>query len=285
MERYRLVENWVEDDLTDLPVEENEYYEYKSSETPTAKLKEKIAVAASAFWNSGGGIFIAGINDEGQIDGGIPETIGRQKLRDWVDQSIARVEPPGPYIIQIIGKGENGSSIKEGNVVLVVGFGESITAPHMAPDKRYYLRAGAHSGPASHFLVEAIRLRRSLQRPLLRGVLIPSTKISDVIQLVIVCLNEATALNVKISLDPLPKGFSTQGLSKHFPLEIPVIDRIHPLTMDIAPRFNWENAVGGDFLNLKLEYQDIADRQFKEDQTLDFPHNLAPAIYRESGVL
>ena len=82
------ISKWEYQDLLELPSEESEIYEYKSSKTPLDKLKNKISIAASAFWNSGGGIFIAGINDCGKIDGGIPDKNGKQNIRDWVDNAI-----------------------------------------------------------------------------------------------------------------------------------------------------------------------------------------------------
>ncbi|GAA5531590.1 ATP-binding protein [Herpetosiphon gulosus] len=87
-EPHKQIEGWTEEDLLRLPSEENDHYEYKSSQIPMDRLKEKISIAASAFWNSGGGFFIVGIDDTGHIDGGIAKTVGRQKLPDWIDQIL-----------------------------------------------------------------------------------------------------------------------------------------------------------------------------------------------------
>src|SRR6266496_1739661 len=193
MQLFQLIESWIEDDLLSLPGEESDLYEYKSSRTPIDKLKEKIAIAASAFWNSGGGIFVAGVDDMGKIDGGIPTTIGRQKVRDWVDQVLANVEPIGPYTINIIQKSSPTSRILDHNAVLVIGFGESNNPPHMAPDRKYYLRVGAHSGAATHFLVEAIRSRRGIQSPMLRAVFRNHEHKPGIVQLVIMNVNNAAA--------------------------------------------------------------------------------------------
>src|SRR5437762_602007 len=43
-------------DIGNLPAAEDERFEYKSSATPFNTLKDKLARAASGFWNSGGGI-------------------------------------------------------------------------------------------------------------------------------------------------------------------------------------------------------------------------------------
>jgi len=277
IERYRLVEDWEETDLLSLPDEETDYYEFKSSRVPTTKLKDKIAVAASAFWNSGGGIFIVGINDQGKVDGGVPEVVGRQKIRDWIDQILASVEPVGPYIVKLISRDDSNSLINPDHVVTVISFGESFSGPHMAPDKKYYIRAGAHSGPASHHIVEAIRARRGLQNPFLRGVLRMHPQKPNVVQLVVLNLNDAPALNVKLTFEPLPKAFLEHAADK-FPLTIPVINREQSFVMDISL---WGAGMGSEIfgdkpVSLKLDYRDVAGRQFEESQTLHPHQNLGP---------
>src|SRR4051794_33270887 len=85
-------ENWeavlkLEDkDLVSLPSAEDDRHEYKASSTRDNELADKIARAASGFWNSGGGLFVAGVTGDGQPDGGVSLTVGRQSRRDWIDQ-------------------------------------------------------------------------------------------------------------------------------------------------------------------------------------------------------
>ena len=111
-ERYRIIGRWTEDELTsNIPSEETDFYEFKSSSISVNELKKKLPVAASAFWNSGGGIFVAGVDDNGKIDGGISNLVGRQTLRDWADQILSSVEPVGPYIIKTIEPKDRSSSI------------------------------------------------------------------------------------------------------------------------------------------------------------------------------
>jgi predicted HTH transcriptional regulator len=75
-------------DLSFLPTAEDDEFEFKSSATPTNDLSKKLAAAGSAFSNSGGGWFIAGVDDKtGNADGGVAPTVGRQDLRNWVDQA------------------------------------------------------------------------------------------------------------------------------------------------------------------------------------------------------
>ncbi len=149
---YRLqhILNWNENDLSQLPPQEDDQYEYKRSQTKDPDLGNKLSVAASAFWNSGGGIFVAGVNNIGQIDGGITEDVGNQPRRDWADQHIRRTEPQGgKYWIKTISATSSRSPIRPNHVILVVAFETSPLAPHMAYDKKYYIRAGAHSEGAS----------------------------------------------------------------------------------------------------------------------------------------
>jgi hypothetical protein len=159
--------------------------------------------------------------------------------------------------------------------VLVVAYGESNNAPHMAPDKRYYVRAGAHSDPAGHFLVEAIRARRRLQKPVLRGLLRPNPQLARAVELVVMGLNDTPALDVRLSFDGLPPAVREQ-FDNRLPLYVPVIDRPHPFTMD-ATWFGLEDSGFGEYLmRLRLSYQDLAGRHYEDTQILDPTRNIAP---------
>lgn len=267
-------DEWSEDRLTSLPDGETDYYEYKSSLIPFERLKKEISVAASAFWNSGGGALIAGMNDDGFLDGGIPTEVGNQRLRDWVDQVLAHVEPVGPYSIHIIERGSPTSLIKPNHVILVIVFGESVTLPHMAPDYRYYVRAGTHSLPAGHFIVEALRARRGLHKPFLRGLLRAHENKAATVQLVVLAANDATVLNVRLSFDPLPKIFA--NAQAEFPILIPIIDRNNPFSMDLLSPYNIEGDFGHEPIQLVLHYEDVAGRSFTDRQALDPQRSLSP---------
>ncbi|MFL5807026.1 MAG: ATP-binding protein [Roseiflexaceae bacterium] len=279
IDRHRFIESWTEDDLLKLPPEETDLYEYKSSLTPIDDLKKKVATAGSAFWNSGGGIFIAGISKTGTIDGGFPQKIGRQSIRDWVDQALMGVEPLGPYAINPIEKSKSTSAILDNHVVLVISFGESHIPPHMAPDKKYYIRAGAHSGPASHSLVEAIRLRRGMQMPLLRGIFREHAQKPGVVQLVVASVNQATALDVSINFVPVPRAVA-EVMSGPLPLHISVIDKDFPFIMDISLFGDSEQSFGAASIELQLEYSDILGRMYHHTQMMHPRQNYAPLNLR-----
>jgi len=151
-----------------LPSAEDDRHEYKSSAIKNDKeLGDKIVKAASGFWNSGGGLFVAGVDGNGQSDGGISLNVGQQSRRDWIDQVISQVTPKSAYAVHSIEDNGCGCNIEPGKGVFLIGFGESEIGPHMANDHRYYIRAGAHTVPANHFIVEAIHARRGLRTPLL----------------------------------------------------------------------------------------------------------------------
>lgn len=273
--RTQPIDSWTEETLSSLPTEDD-FFEYKSSRMGIDELGNEIGKAASAFWNSGGGILIAGVNNAGIVDGGFPATHGkRQSRRDWADQVLALVQPPGPYTIKVIKPETPDSLIFETNVVLVISFEASIVVPHMAPNNKYYVRAGAHSGPASHFLVEAIRTQRGLGTPLLRALLRPSETKPQIIQLQILALSDVVALDVQLDFEPLPTVIR-QHLSDLFPARIPLIDRQHPYTLDMFPFGGRSDTFGSQPVTLKLTYRDVAGREHSMAQQIDARRDVPP---------
>lgn len=280
IEDHTLIEDWTEADLLDLPASETDDYEYKSSRISEngayrGELQSKICKAASAFWNTGGGLFVAGVDDLGVIDGGLPRMMGRQKLRDWVDQVLTHVVPVGPYSVRTIEAEVPASRIQRGRVVLVIAFGESFDLPHMAPDHRYYVRSGAHSNPASHYLVEAVRARRGLRRPMLRGLLREHPLKPGIVEMLILAVNDMPALNVGISFEPLPQIFLRDNRDK-FPLIVPVIERDTPFRLDVATLQDRAYWFAEQPVMLKLVYQGMVGKQYEERQLLDYQHSLSP---------
>lgn len=273
--KFKEYEDWVESDLEKLPNEETEIFEYKSSQINLNQLKNKLSIAASAFWNSGGGIFIAGIDNNGKIDGGISNKVGGQSVRDWADQIISSVEPPGDYEINTIQPKGEGSSIYDEHIVLLIIFKQSYQGPHMAYDNKYYVRAGAHSGPAKHFLVEAIRARRVNQTPQLVGLIKPNEKKTSILDLSIMAINNAPALNVELTFKPLPPIF--KKVKDLFPLNIPIIIQDQPYTMEIGIWGPSNDQVFGDKpVDMILSFEDNLGRKYNQEQTLDITSSLSP---------
>ncbi len=193
--------------LATVPIAEDDFFEYKSSLTNDSKLAEKLTAAASGFWNSGGGFFLAGLDGSGDPDGGIASTVGTQPRRDWVDQHLMRVEPRGQYTVAVIGSTHGRGRIDIGKCALIVGFQESADVPHMAPDKHYYVRAGAHTIKAGHFLVESLRARRTVTSPVLSVGLQQDSRNSRFVNLAIANLSAAPALDITVSVEPVPPLF------------------------------------------------------------------------------
>ncbi|MBD2056862.1 hypothetical protein H6F88_12695 [Oculatella sp. FACHB-28] len=267
-------------DLLLLPSAEDDRYEYKSSATKDSELAEKIAQAASGFWNSGGGLFVAGANGQGQPDGGLSLNVGRQARRDWIDQAVSRVTPQGFYVVHSVEDNGTGLNIASGNAVFLIGFGESEVGPHMAPDKRYYIRAGAHTIPASHFLVEAIHARRGLRTPLLRHVVRRKPGNSRVIQLGIITLSNVPAINVSIELNPLPTLLHAWSAEK-FPLQVPIISEQFPFFFDIHQMSMGENDQPS--FCMSLTFFDVAEREYSQVFEVDVDRQMEPNLSSERG--
>jgi hypothetical protein len=261
------LDHWDLDKLAELPPVENERLEYKSSRVSFNDLRIKISVAASAFWNTGGGVLVVGVDDNGKVDGGIPILVGNEKLEDWVDKAVGATKPAGPYKTKLLQGSDSSFGIEEGKSVLVIGFGESAYIPHMAKDHKYYIRAGAHSVPTGHYLVEALRARRAVQSPMLRGVIRKDPRRPGVKELAIVALNDAPALDVQVSFDPLPSIFP-ESMASSFPLIIPVVGRDNPFSMDISLSVWGGDPSEGKPVRLQLLYRDLLGKELRHEQLL-----------------
>lgn len=242
-------------DLTQLPSAEDDAFEFKSSSTPLEALKKKLSCAASGFANSGGGYFIVGIDSNGKADGGLSLKIGKQDLRDWADQVINQVEPVPRYDIKLIHDSMGQGTIQSGSAVLVVGIHESYAGPHMAPDNHYYIRAGAHTVKAKHFIVDAIWAKRHFSKPRLTHLFRLKPGKEEAIQLGILALTDSPAVDIKIAVSPLPQMI--QNCESLFPLQASIIDRNNPFFFDVTTYFQAKKRFGED-VYLEVEYCDLA---------------------------
>ncbi|MBD1905466.1 ATP-binding protein [Funiculus sociatus GB2-A5] len=267
-------------DLLLFPSAEDERHEYKSSTTKDSELADKIARTASGFWNNGGGLFVAGVNDKGQPDGGLSLHVGRQSRRDWIDQAISRVSPRGFYVVHSVEDSGASLNIAAGNAIFLIGFGESEIGPHMAHDNRYYIRSGAHTIPVSHFIVEAIHARRGLRVPLLRHIVRRKPGNSEVIQLGIVTSGTVPAINASIELDPLPTWLQARSGEK-FPLQVSIISEQFPFFFDIHII-----TMGEEYrpsFSVNLTYFDIAYREHEHIFEVDIDRQMGPNLKSEKG--
>lgn len=220
----------TDDDLDSLPVKEDDLYEYKCSLTPDTDLATKIGKAASAFWNSGGGYFLAGVSDDtGRPDGGITTKVGREDRVDWIKKSVTKVDPLARHAVKEIRKGQSSLSIEPNKAVYVIGFADSVVLPHMAPDDRYYIRINNRSVPATHFLVDALFAKRGSQSPIFRTILRINPTRPFRWELGLVNVSSVPAIDVEMTLEH-PRPIDQQEKSSFkFPIRRAFVDRDNPV--------------------------------------------------------
>ena len=267
-------------DLTNVPSKEDDRFEFKSSRTLQKDLGKKIAAAVSAFGNSGGGILVVGVDKEGKPDGGIPIRVERQERRDWVDQIVHQVEPTPAYDIRFIQTASDEKS-GESRAVLLVWVGESRAGPHMAPDRRYYIRAGALTVPAPHFIVEAIWAKRYFSEPRLTHLIRSRPDDEETVQIGLVALTESPAIDIELAMEPLP-GLYKKGCSE-FPVHIGVIDRSTPFFFDVTTREQARRNSNDEFV-LKLTYHDLASNSYTYQRPINLYHSLPSLRFFRKGI-
>ena len=156
-------DRWTEDDVVRLPSEEPDIFERKGGklfDDGQDGFLNSFAKALSAFANSGGGSIIIGATDDGFLDG-LPPSVGRATIRDWIEMKIPTLVdyPLSDFRVHTVEKNHN-TSIARGRDVIVVDVGDSAAAPHQSKrDKIYYRREGGRSVPAPHFYLELLRQR------------------------------------------------------------------------------------------------------------------------------
>ncbi len=135
----------------------------------------------------------------------------------------------------------------------------------MAPDCRYYIRAGRHTVPARHFIVEAIRAKRFNSKPKLSHVFRLKPGYEQVLQLGLIAITNSPAINVVLSLNPLPTIL--QKRAKDFPIKLPLVDQNNPFFFDIALYADSEDTFGNN-VNLNIEYYDLLQNHYKQESTI-----------------
>lgn len=168
-EPHQPIQLWNEDALDVLSPQEHDYQEFKGSgwllKAPGELQTDfifSLSKQVSAFANGSGGRIFIGLNDKGQVDGGISTTLKGGGTRCWLEDLIAAcVEPRIPQCnVYEITPRSTKSRINEGCAVYVLDLPSSTEAPHQAKDHRYYLRIAGKSRPMGHVHVQDI-LRRT----------------------------------------------------------------------------------------------------------------------------
>lgn len=163
-------ERWTEADVDALPPGEHDYFERKSGLLfdDEAALLAKVAKAASAMANSGGGHILLGVEDAGTPDGVPPLHKGRTATRDWLEQVVPTLVnyPLADFRVHVVEPASESSRIPSGRQVIVIDVGDSALAPHQcmrsgrdAIQHVYYYRQAGRSVPAPHFYLELLRQR------------------------------------------------------------------------------------------------------------------------------
>jgi hypothetical protein len=161
------------------------------------------------------------------------------------------------------------------SVVLLVVIYDSNAGPYMASDNRYYIRAGAHTVKARHFIIDAIWAKRHFSKPRLAHVL-KSSSIQRVVSLGIVALTDSPAIDVQINVLPLPKMLRE---SEHlFPLKIHIIDRNNPFFLDVGFLAGDLRIMFGDdiSISLEVEYHDLGNNFYSCKTKIDILRSLPP---------
>jgi hypothetical protein len=271
--------------LSELPAKETDEFEFKSSATSPKGLAEKLGCAVSGFANSGGGTFVAGVDDDtGDADGGlaIEGFVGRQPLLEWADQVIHCVEPTPRYRLGLITNSNGRGTIDAGKAVLVVSVEESHDGPHMAPDRHYYIRAGRHTLSARHFIVEAIWANRQISKPRIAHLVRQSPNDTEVVQIGLVALTDSPAVDVQVTMQPQP-GVARGHNFNEFPVSVGTIDRQYPFFFDITTRSDTERNHDEEFA-LTVTYQDLASNSYKYEKRVNLFRSLPSLRFFKKGI-
>lgn len=137
-------------------------YKRSAALARTDSSKNDLSKDVSAFANAGGGTLIYGIAEDNKrhvpesLDEGIdPSIITKEWLEDVISSSIHRkIDGIGIHIVPLTGE-------RVGRVSYVVEVPQSLRAPHMASDHKYYKRYNFKSEPMEEYEVRDVA-RRSL---------------------------------------------------------------------------------------------------------------------------
>jgi len=146
-----LIENEVKESLS------LDYKECGALQRTDGK-KNELSKDVSSFANSAGGTLVYGIIEDGHIPVGISEGYDPNGItKEWIEQVInSRIHQRIDGII--INQIELRKS-RPGKVLYVVHIPQSLRAPHMAADKRFYKRYNFESVPMEEYEVRDVMNR------------------------------------------------------------------------------------------------------------------------------
>lgn len=139
-------------------VEEDIHLDYKASGAldKADNKRTEITKDVSAFANSDGGIIIYGIKEKDHRPQEVTPVDGRVYTKEWLENIIQLIQPriDGVIIYPI-----RVNDLEES--IYIVKIPRSISAPHMARDKRYYKRFNFKSEPMEDYEVKDLYNRVS----------------------------------------------------------------------------------------------------------------------------
>ena len=160
---------WNEAALLDINPHEHDFQESKGAEwlvNNAGMIRGDFIInlskQVSAFSYGAGGRLFIGLDDEGEIDGGVAVDAKSGGLREWLEDVVPMAVEPSLSRCNVYEIGRSGpdSRIREGCAVYVLDMPSSTEAPHQAKDHRYYLRIAGKSRPMGHLHVQDV-LRRN----------------------------------------------------------------------------------------------------------------------------
>ena len=268
--------------LDNIPFTETDEFEFKSGKTSDEALKNKVTAAASAFLNSGGGHFIVGIDNGGVVDGGISTSVGRQSREDWLDNLIHQVHPTPQYNIHKIESVGSRGTLARGHALFAITYPSSTVAPHMSSDKRYYIRAGAHTVPANNLIVESLWAKRLVGKPRLVHTVRVRPDDREAVQFGVVSTNDDVALNVRVNVTPLIG--TIQKTEKYWPLTAAIVDRANPMFFDYI-NFSRISTEIDRQTTINVEYEDLSGNKYVYEKTFLSASSIGPMKIDQNKVV
>jgi hypothetical protein len=155
--------DWTEDDiqaLIDNRVEESLTLDYKACDAlgHTEGKKKEISKDVSAFANSAGGTIVYGVKEDKHVPTGIDVGyIPSEIAKEWIEQVInsniqRRIDGVRINPVRLTGAAA-------GRVLYVVWVPQSVRAPHMAADHRFYKRFNFESVPMEEYEIRDVARR------------------------------------------------------------------------------------------------------------------------------
>jgi hypothetical protein len=149
-------------------IEESINVDFKSGDA-LSKLdakKKEISKDVSAFANSNGGIIIYGVNEINHKASELSFVNGNEFTKEWLEQVISSTIQRNIPDLKIFPIRKNG---KIENTIYVVQIPESIEAPHIAKDKKFYKRYNFESVAMEEYEVRNLYGKKLKSKLILSG--------------------------------------------------------------------------------------------------------------------